>query len=126
MTLLTSAVIAAIVSGLVALLVSERRIAAGQDAPEVGKLGVLRARLTLHLNPHDPEDQGILNVIVSNPTNGGEEFTQRVALLLKHDWERAKYEASLLEWLWTTRPTRVHFANYTPGDEHVYRVPRFR
>src|SRR5208337_1634887 len=149
MILLTSAVISAIVSGLVALLVSERRLAAenviqermkwrdkirdlalemnkargaaGQNAAEVGEL---RARLALQLNPHDPEDQHILTLIAPNQTGGTEEFTQRLALLLKHDWERAKYEASLWQRLSQRPPVRVRFADCRPGDEHAYRVSR--
>ena len=143
MTLLTSAVIAAIVSGLVALLVSERRLAAenviqermkwrdkicglalevnkarGTAAQNAAAVDELRARFALHLNLHDPEDQHILRLIGHS---GSEEFTQRLALLLKHDWERAKYEASLWRWLSERSPDRVQFADYRPGDGHNYR-----
>ena len=80
MTLLTSAVIAAIVSGLVALLTSERRIAAENVIQErmkwrdkvrelpsevrsafighdTARLTELRAQFSLRLNPHDLRDQ---------------------------------------------------------------------
>lgn len=147
-TLLTSAVIAAIVSGLVALLTSERRIAAenviqermkwrekirelaveGHQAlveADAAKLTELRARFSLRLNPHDPKDQQILGLLAPDNAGRTEEFTQRIALLLKHDWERAKYEASLCRRLWEKSPVRVAFEDYKPGCEHDYRNRRF-
>jgi hypothetical protein len=148
MTLLTSAVIAAIVSGLVALLTSERRIAAENVIqermkwrdkvrelasevrtafvePNTAKLAELRAQFSLHLNPHDQRDQQILALIAPDNTGRVEELTQRVALLLKHDWERAKYEASLYRWLCEKSPERVAFEDYEPGREHDYHRRRF-
>jgi hypothetical protein len=147
MTLLTSAVIAAIVSGLVALLTSERRIAAENVIQErmkwrnkvreltsevrrtfigddTARLTELSAQLSLHLNPHDSGDQQILALIARENAGRVEELTQRVALLLKHDWERAKYEASLWRWLWEKSPTRLAFEDYVPGREHDYRIRR--
>jgi hypothetical protein len=147
-TVLTSAVIATIVSGLVTLLVSERRIAAENVIQErtkwrdkirclalevheafakndAAKLKELLARLSLHLSPHDSEDQQILALIASGDQNRAEEFTQRLALLLKHDWERAKYEASLWRWMCQKPPVRVGFQDYTPGRERNYRIRRF-
>ena len=62
-------------------------------------LSELRLSLSLNLNPTDREDAGILKVIdimakTTQPDDGsGQEFADRVALLLKHDWERAKSEA---------------------------------
>jgi hypothetical protein len=148
MTLLTSAIIAAIVSGLVALLTSERRIAAENVIQErmkwrdkvrelasevrrsfihdTARLTELRAQFSLRLNPHDRRDQQILALIA--PENAGrvEEFTQRVALLLKHDWERAKYEASLWRRLWEKSPNRLAFEDFEPGREHDYRIRRLK
>ena len=49
----------------------------------------------------------------------------RVRLLLKHDWERAKREASLLRWLCEREPQRVTYEKFKPGDEHVYRERRW-
>jgi hypothetical protein len=148
-TLLTSVVIAAIVSGLVSLLVAERRIAAENVLQErtkwrekirdlalevhkalvfvevdAAQLRELRATLTLRLNPHDEKDQEILELIAPENASHAEEFAQRVALLLKHDWERAKYEASLWRWLYEKSPTRLGFNDYTAGREHNYRVRR--
>jgi hypothetical protein len=144
MTLLTSAVIAAIVSGLVALLAAERRIAAENVIQERMKwrdkvralvsearsamveseatiLVELEAQFALHLNPHDQRDQQILSLIVPDNSDSIDELTQRVSLLLKHDWERAKYEASLHRWLCEAPPERVAFENYERGRPHDYR-----
>ncbi len=148
--ILTSTVLAAIVSGLVALLASERRIAAENVIQErmkwrdkirdlascvhkelvrveidAVKLTELRAKLTLHLNPHDKKDQQILRLIASDGICRADEFTQRVALLLKHDWERAKREASLWRRACEKPPLRVGFEDFTPGCEHDYRLRRF-
>jgi hypothetical protein len=148
-TLLTSAVIAAIVSGVVALLTSERRIAAenviqermkwrdkvrelasevrrafiGQD--NTARLAELRAQFSLHLNPHDRRDQQILSLVAPDNADRIDEFTERVALLLKHDWERAKYEASLCRRLWQKCPERLAFEDYEPGRKHDYHIWRF-
>jgi hypothetical protein len=62
-------------------------------------LGELRLSLSLNLNPSDPEDAGILKMVDSmakatQPDDKNtQEFTDRIALLLKHDWDRAKSEA---------------------------------
>jgi hypothetical protein len=147
---ISSAVVAAIVSGIVALLTSERRLAADNVIQErknwrehVRKIAAdvyqaitsgecepnkfleLRAKLALRLNPHDPDDQEILALIAPGDAARADEFNQRVALLLKHDWERAKRDANLLLWLRTTPPARVKFRDYRPGDNHNYRRPWF-
>jgi hypothetical protein len=148
--LLTSAVVAAIVSGLVALLTAERRIAAEnviQDRmkwrdkvrglvsevrqataveQDTAKLAELRAQFSLHLNPHDQRDQEILSLIAPDNAGRVEELTQRVSLLLKHDWERAKYEASLYRRLLEKPPERLAFEDYEPGRQHDYRKRRWK
>lgn len=52
---------------------------------------------SLNLNPTDPEDRAILELIHRLKSKADEgsliEFANRIALLLKHDWERAKWEA---------------------------------
>ena len=67
------------------------------------KLMELRLALSLNLNPEDKEDRAILDLIseMVRHDKGLEEFSVRVALLLKHDWERAKREAKpfSLRWL---------------------------
>ncbi|MDP2829541.1 MAG: hypothetical protein Q8O37_13145 [Sulfuricellaceae bacterium] len=118
---LTSSVVGGLVAGFVALRNSERKIqienvtqerakwrekiraksnevhrsAVVSDAP---KLFELLLEFSLNLNPFDPEDGAILTVIKElNVSDGREaklaEFAERIALLLKHDWERAKHEA---------------------------------
>jgi hypothetical protein len=65
------------------------------------KLAELRLGFCLNLNPLDKEDCAIITVI-SRFSESGQvdeksllEFSDRLALLLKHDWERAKHEAKL-------------------------------
>ena len=62
-----------------------------------------RSEFRALLNPQDCEDKGIIQCI-ELPPNGGEleraeEFAERIALLLKHDWERAKHEAKTIPFL---------------------------
>ena len=133
---LTSAVVAALVAGLVTLRGSERKIQienitqerakwrekiranallvhqAAMAKDEV-KLAELQLVFALLLNPHDAEDQAILTSIsglrnVQDPERRLPEFSGRLSYLLKHDWERAKYEAKP----WFTRcspPVRVAY-----------------
>ena len=72
--------------------------AAAADPRKVARLLLLRHELTLRLNPNDPNDREILECVkqmaTSNDGDKRQEFVDRVALLLKHDWERAKYEAN--------------------------------
>jgi hypothetical protein len=142
-----AAVIAALVSALVSVLTSERRIAMENvtqertkwrekirelsaayqtlilvDEGHDGKLRELKATFSLRVNPHDADDQRLLQLLSENNTEMADEFIQRVSLLLKHDWERAKHEASLWRSLCETSPTRIAFEDYRPGFEHNYRV----
>jgi hypothetical protein len=117
----TSAVIAALVGGFVARRNIDRTIqienitqerAKWRDkirnmATEIRQAAVardslklegLRMDFSLNLNPLDEEDQEILNVIskLSQPEQTDksvQELFDRLALLLKHDWDRAKCEA---------------------------------
>jgi hypothetical protein len=147
-TVLTSAVIAALVSALISLLNSERQIAAQNViqerkewrnkirllasavhkalVPEVqaAKLNVLRAKLSLLINPHDAMDEEILQIVAAGDAARADEFTLRIALLLKHDWERAKYEASFWRWLRQRTPERVAYKDYRAGVPHDYRIWR--
>jgi len=76
-----------------ALLVQQAAV--GHDPT---KLDELHLTFRLLLNPHDEEDQLIL-LTIGNLKNAGNykaglvEFSSRIALLLKHDWERTKHEA---------------------------------
>ena len=65
------------------------------------KVERVRNELSALLNPYDREDRKLLACL------GGacpcdrkirDEFALRVALLLKHDWERAKWEARSIRW----------------------------
>ena len=135
-TIIGSAVVAAIVSGLVAWRTAERQIQIQNITQERAKWRekvrahsleihqaaargsgrkVLagRAALTALLNPFDSEDNAILmcadRVASSDePKLHLQEFSERIAYLLKHDWERAKYEA---KW-WSDpceEPHRQHY-----------------
>jgi hypothetical protein len=118
---LTSGVVAALVAGFVSRRNSERMIqtehitrerAKWRDKirciarqvreaatePDLSKLEGLRLDLSLNLNPLDKEDQEILSVIceISKSDRSApnvQEFFDRLGLLLKHDWDRAKHEA---------------------------------
>lgn len=120
-TVLTSAVVAALISGLVSLQSAERKIQIENITQERAKwrekirsnallvhqavcagentrLAELILAFRLLLNPFDEEDVAIIEAIeaftsTQNGTKGLPEFAGRVAYLLKHDWERAKHEA---------------------------------
>jgi hypothetical protein len=71
-----------------------RRARSGKSVDE------LRLEFALNLNPSDEEDSAILQAIENlSECQDGElnlrltSLSKRVALLLKHDWERAKREA---------------------------------
>jgi hypothetical protein len=85
----------------------------------------LRCQYQLRLNPQDEADRSIISSIdriVTAPAAHRlaalEEVTARVALLLKHDWERAKYETRF----WTMRskePQRVAYVAIAAVAEDV-------
>lgn len=137
--ILTSSVIAALVAAVVSVFSTERRISAEYviqerklwrdkirtlaseiyktltlSNAEEPKLGELRAEFSLLINPLDIMDEEILALISVNNKEKANEFTRRVALLLKHDWERAKHEASFLKKLCTNPPKRVPFSSDLP------------
>ena len=64
------------------------------------------------LNPFDYEDRRIIRCIALPKQDGelvqAEEFAKRIAFLLKHDWERAKYESRILR-LFRCEPKRKSF-----------------
>ena len=64
------------------------------------KLSRLKAELMARLNPLDEEDEALLACMVAGSESKSKEFAERVALLLKHDWEMAKLEASTFRRLW--------------------------
>lgn len=123
-TILQSAFVAALVSALFTWRSAERRIQIENITQERAKWrekirghalsihraasrrhrsGVTdgRAAMTALLNPFDADDQAILTCIDRIASNDDtafvlREFADRIAYLLKHDWERAKHEAKWL------------------------------
>ncbi len=119
-TILTSTVLAAIVAAIVAAWATQRKISienitqdrrAWREKVREKALSVhdslvsrkqesldrLRAEFRAILNPMDDDDKAIISCITL-PEEGKElerteEFAERIALLLKHDWERVKLEA---------------------------------
>jgi len=119
-TILASSLIAAFVAAAVALWTTQKRISienitqdrrdwrekvrdkalAVHDAlitQEEQSLNRLRAEFRAILNPEDDDDKAIV-ACINLPAEGqelerAEEFSQRISLLLKHDWERVKMEA---------------------------------
>ena len=76
------------------------------------QLNRLKNELRVRLNPIDAHDVEIIQR-VSLPDKGcelhqAEEFASRISSLLKHDWERAKREASTLPFL-RRKPKRETF-----------------
>ncbi|WP_349921077.1 hypothetical protein [Aeromonas veronii] len=65
---------------------------------DINTLELLEAELVVRLNPEDKEDQLLLTSL--NNISGDwsavkvQEFCDRTSYLLKHDWERAKQEAT--------------------------------
>ena len=79
---------------------------------EAATVGRLQSEFRALLNPFDPHDQAILKCIAvvesyEERKMKADEFSRRISLLLKHDWERAKLEAGLLSWNWMWKPERV-------------------
>jgi hypothetical protein len=135
-TVLTSTVVAGLVAGLVSLRVAERRIAIENITQERAKwrdrirlkaadaffairtsdhstIAELQSAFSLLLNPLDQEDIAIVSSIAPGDANPDQakEFSDRVALLLKHDWERAKHEAR--PWFDVTKkPKRTPYPSY--------------
>ena len=136
--LIGSAVVAAIISGFVSLRTTARNInvehvtrerAKWRDkvrekalqvhqaiaSDNAGRVAELHLEFALIVNPLDAEDRQILALIrcVSDETampRALGEFADRIALLLKHDWERAKREAAPAIRRMCMRAERVTYA----------------
>lgn len=118
-TILSSIVVSAAVAGYVSLRSHREKIAIENVTQERTKwrdkirkravliheaiidnrerpLNKLRAEFALLLNPYDDCDNEILDIISlsSSPNTQARKFIDRVSRLLKHDWERAKLEAT--------------------------------
>lgn len=84
------------------------------------KLLALRNELAIRLNPGDPADNKILahldEVDKKDTKQVNKDFVASIALLLKHDWERSKLEAS---------PMLYRLRFFHPALKWVfYKVPR--
>ncbi|WP_147172712.1 hypothetical protein [Pseudomonas sp. SJZ079] len=137
---LSSGVVAGIIAGLVTLRTSERKIAienitkqreVWRDKIRTKSLGVTNAienkalselcelytGFSHLLNPEDMEDFAILSLLWNFKSGRLDEeshleFIERVSLLLKHDWERAKREAK--PWFFFTKePKRMEYNNFS-------------
>ena len=79
--------------------VRKKSLAVHQDAVKCDATALEDRHLefSLILNPFDSEDRAILALIRQLKSKTDEprltEFADRIALLLKHDWQRAKWEA---------------------------------
>lgn len=84
----------------------------------------LRAKLATSLNPKDPLDVEILahfDRLFFQDATDMDVFIERIALLLKHDWERVKAEAlplhvALWRAIWRTPPEWKHEDYRQPGE----------
>lgn len=136
---LSSSVVGGLVAGFVALRSGERKIQIENVTQErakwrekirvksvevhqaaiendLAKINEVHLEFSLNLNPFDQEDKGILAVIAALKNRDTleekmAEFSDRVALLLKHDWERAKHEARPWFFRWCP-PKRTTYAEF--------------
>ena len=145
-TILTSAVIAAGVSGFISVLMSERRIEIENITQERTKwrsevrkvsksihdaiisqnatpLKGLISEFRLLVDPTDPDDRAILEFLADegqeNEEQRATEFAKRVSLMLKYDWERTKFEAQPFWRKWCkNHPRRITFQEYRRDFPH--------
>jgi len=138
-TILSSGVVAGLVAGLVTLRTTERKIAIenitqqrklwrdkvrekslevakGYKNNDASKLKELYGEFQLILNPEDDNDKSILDTLWQMQNEHKEkdliiEFTEKLALLLKHDWERAKLEAKPV-WHFWGKPKRIPYNQF--------------
>lgn len=136
--ILSSSVLAGLVAGLVALRSGERKIQIENVTQErakwrskirdlslavhqattsrnSGRLGELVLEFSLILNPIDEEDKAIPDLIyrLADSHDTSElllELRERISLLLKHDWERAKHESH--SWFHRNEPQRLKYSDY--------------
>jgi len=138
-TVLGSGVVAGLVAGLVTLRTTERKIAienitqqrqlwrdkvrekaletskAHKDN-DASKLKELYVEFQLILNPEDSNDKSIIDTLweMQKKDEKGDliiEFTEKLSLLLKHDWERAKLEAKPV-WHFWGKPKRISYNDF--------------
>ena len=85
------------------------------------KIGRLQNEFRALLNPIDCQDQAILDCMTVKQScqqreEGAREFAERISLLLKHDWERAKLEAGFFLKRWVKEPRRLPLDWRDGGD----------
>ena len=138
-TILSSGVVAGLVAGLVTLRTSERKIAienitqqrqqwrekirdiaqrikSSYKNDEKEELQSQYVEMQLLLNPEDDDDRSILDTIWSMAEESAPdalhiELAEKLSLLLKHDWERAKREASPV-WFRSSETKRVSYNEF--------------
>ncbi len=70
---------------------------AQNEAKTPGKVAASRCKLATALNPKDQYDNDILrhfDDLFAGKANNVELFAYKIALLLKHDWERVKWDCT--------------------------------
>ena len=82
-------------------LQADRAILKGEST----NIAQIRIEIGALLNPFDPHDQELLDCMVARSTQEArkttaDDFAERIRLLLKHDWDRAKLEASVFLFRW--------------------------
>lgn len=138
-TISSSGVVAGLVAGLVTLRTSERKIAIenitqqrqqwrdkvrdvaqrikfSYKNDEKEELHSQYVEMQLLLNPEDIDDRSILDTIwsmvdQSAPGDLHIELAEKLSLLLKHDWERAKKEAKPI-WYRRSETKRVSYNEF--------------
>ncbi|MDH5573840.1 MAG: hypothetical protein OEY89_18895 [Gammaproteobacteria bacterium] len=138
-TFLSSGVVAGLVAALVALRTSERNIVIENitkqrqvwrekvrdlalrinDTYQRNEKSTLQGyyiELQLILNPNDKNDLSILDTLweminEERSSNLNIVLSEKLALLLKHDWERAKLEAKPF-WFKLCKPTRYSYGEF--------------
>jgi hypothetical protein len=138
-TVLGSGVVAGLVAGLVTLRTTERKIAIenitqqrqlwrdkirkkaieaieAYKQNEEARLYELYVEFQLILNPEDNDDKSILDTLWKMKNGSKEsdpsiELSEKLSLLLKHDWERAKREAKPM-WFHWRQPERTSYINF--------------
>lgn len=84
------------------------------------KVAINRAKLVASLNPKDTHDNEILkhyDALFKGETDNFNVFVTRIALLLKHDWERVKWECTPIY----SKP----FVRYS-ARQRAWRAPEYR
>jgi hypothetical protein len=148
-TILSSGLLAGLVAGLITLRTTERKIAienitqqrqvwrekirekcieatSAYMAKDFSRLTVLYVEFQVLLNPEDDNDISILDTVWEMSLSNKEsdlhiELSEKIALLLKHDWERAKKESKPM-WFLIKEPTRNKYSNYNKKRKNANKI----